>query len=352
MSAVSLATPSLALGRYCKAIATAQGDVLGGLGFAEGQHAAWRDTPQGLSTLKSAVAALSSADAAGLAAAQVYDLLMPAVRSNELISRIPGLRRAPLNVSVPVITGDANAHLVAEGVAKPLSTFSLATITITPRKIVADICVTNELLRLSTQAADTALATELAKAATAQMDRQFANADFPNSIASGASTFNSTGSTLGAVDHDLAAMLDALAAGGDNALNNAVWIMSARAAVYLASLRGSGGNPAFPLLTAKGGSLLGLGVYTASGLNSFDSPSESQILLLDAAQILIGDSGEAAISIAKDADVQLSDAPSSPATSTVSLFASNLTVLRAERWCAWARQSTSSVIVLDNVQFG
>ena len=117
-------------------------------------------------------------------------------------------------------------------------------------------------------------------------------------------------------------MLDALAAGGDSALNNAVWIMSARAAVYLASLRGSGGNPAFPLLTAKGGSLLGLPVYTASGLNSFDSPSESH----DSAarcrvRFSIGDSGEAAISIAKDADVQLSDAPSSPATSTVSLFA-------------------------------
>ena len=193
MSAVSLATPSLALGRYCKAIATAQGDVLGALGFAEGQHAAWRDTPQVLSTLKTAVAALSSADAAGLAAAQVYDLLMPAVRANELISRIPGLRRAPLNVSVPAITADANAHLVAEGIAKPLSKFSLATITITPtqncrRYLRYERTAEADALRPRTRRWQL----ELSKAATAQMDRQFANADFPNSIASGATTINST----------------------------------------------------------------------------------------------------------------------------------------------------------------
>jgi HK97 family phage major capsid protein len=275
---------------------------------------------------------------------------MSLVRERSLIDRIPGFRRAPLNISMLAVAGDATAHIVAEGIAKPLSKFSMARVTVTPRKITAACVVTDELLRFSSGLAEVSLGSELAKAVGLQMDRRFIDPDVVDSISNGATVISSSGSSLAAVDSDLKAMF-AVFATQDSALDSAVFSMSSTTAVYLASLRGSGGNPAFPNITARGGNLLGIPVYISGALIASGSPGEGAIVLFDPAQILLGDEGQMDVTVARNASVQLSDTPTSPATETVSLFQANLLALRAERWCGWSRQAATSVVVLDNVQY-
>ena len=351
MSAVDSSLPGLALGRYCKALAYARDDPIAALGYGEGQRHLWNNTPESLLALKAAVSAVTTSDPGGLAAAQtaVGGLLIPLIRGNTLVDRL-NLRRVPLNVKVPAFSGDASARTVAEGMAKPLSRFSLETLTIVPRKVAATIVVTDELLRFSSPAAEAALGAELAKAVTARIDFVFADPNVGGSISNGATTITSTGGSIAQTTADHRSMLNAQAAGG-SALTDSVFISSTKYAIWLSTMRTTDGAPAFPTVTAKGGTLAGLPLYTTGAMVATGSPSESALLLLDQQQVLFGDSGEAAVSIARSADVELSDTPSSPNTSRVSLFQTGLVGLQGERWCGWSRVGESSVVTLDDIQF-
>jgi HK97 family phage major capsid protein len=350
---VHAAPSALACGRYIKAIGMGRGDPIGAQAYAEGQHAVWRNTPEVGLALKAAVAAMQTTDPGGLAAARsaINALILPLIRANTLVDRM-NTRRTPLNIAVPAFSGDATGHLVGEGLAKPLSKFSLELLTVTPRKIEASIVINNELLRFSDPTTESALASELAKAVVTRMDLVFADPNVGGSIANGATTISSSGGTVAQLDADFRAMLDALAASGDTALTNAVWIMSSKTAIWLATLRTTNGPLAYPLVTAKGGTLAGLPVLTTGALVATGSPSESAILLADPQQILFGDAGEASVTVARNAMVELDDAPAGGAGAVqISLFQADRVALRGERWCGWARQSTSSVIVLDDIQF-
>jgi HK97 family phage major capsid protein len=298
---------------------------------------------------------MSTSDPGGLGAAiMATSDFVALVRDNTIIDRVPNFRRVPLNVAVPAVTADANAHQVGEGVTKPLSKFSTELLTVTPRKIAAAVVVTRELLRFSSGLADSMLAMELARAVGAVADRRFLDPDAAGSITNGATVINSGGGSLVQLDADFKAMLKALAASGDEALTNAVWIMPSAVAIYLAGVRGTGGALAYPLVTAKGGSLMGVPVFTTGALNATGSPAEYALTLLDPQQILLGDEGNIAITVAEHATVQLDDAPDSPPTAstvTMSLWQANRAAPRAERWVGWQRVSTASVVTMDNIQW-
>jgi hypothetical protein len=117
----------------------------------------------------------------------------------------------------------------------------------------------------------------------------------------------------------------------------------------MASLQTSGGSYAFPGMTPAGGNIWGIPAFASAGLVPSGSPTESELLLLDEAQVAIGDEG-ASLSVAKSASLQMSDAPASGATSLVSLWQLNLRALRCERYAGWARASDSSVVVLTQLQ--
>jgi hypothetical protein len=89
----------------------------------------------------------------------------------------------------------------------------------------------------------------------------------------------------------------------------------------------------------------------SGGLSATGSPGESAIVLFDPAQVLLADQEEMQIEIAKHASLQMLSDPATGATSTVSLWQSNLQALRCERWLSWQRATTTSAAVLDNVTF-
>jgi HK97 family phage major capsid protein len=344
------AQPGIAAGRLIKSLLQAHGDAVGALAYAEGQRLTWAGTPETRVALKTAVDALTTSNAGGLAGAiPATSDFVALVREVTLLDRVVDFRRVPLNVTIAATATDANAHLVGEGVAKPLSRFSTELLTVEPRKCAASVVVTRDVLRMSSGVADLMLATELARAVGAVVDRAFLDPDTAGSIANGATVLNSSGGTLAQIDADLQTMLKAL--GPTGALATAVWAMPSQVAVALASVRGTGGAAAYPVITARGGTLLGLPVVTTGALTATGSPGEYAISLFDPQQILLGDEGQIGISVARHASVQLDDAPSTPATQTVSLFQSGLAAPRAERWIGWERVSTASVVTLDNVQW-
>lgn len=343
---------ALALGRLIKAYYHADGDKLAALAYAQGNYIEWGSTPRVNEVLKTAVAAIATTnDGGALAVAQsIGALLVPLCRDYSIVDRLP-MRRCPLDVTFPKFNADINAHQVAEGGAKPLSKFALETLTVSPRKIVGMVAGTDELMRFSDPNAESALGLEIAKAVAAQLNFRFCDPNLGDSIAAGAYTINSGGGTVAALDSDFRSALDALGTDGDERYSQAVWLMSSATAIWLAGLRGTGGDIAYPGVGARGGSLMGLPVLTSGALKATGSPGESSILLVDPNGICYGDDGAASVSVARHASVQLSDTPSSTAAQEVSLWQANMIALRGERWCGWSRTSDTSVVVVDNVNF-
>lgn len=309
----------------------------------------WMSTPDVARQTRAAVTAMATGDAGALAAARNLSELLGMTRQQTIIDRLTLARRVPPNVAMPAISGDLASHVIGEGGPKPLSKFSMQTVTVSPVKISAAFVVTNDLLRISSVDAETDLGNQAVRELSLQTDRVFADRSYPGSIATGATSIASTGSTIAAIDSDLRSLLSLFSTSDAAQL---IFAMSTNAAVYLASLRGSGGAPAFPNITRNGGSIWGVPVLTSGALTASGSPGESQLLLFDQSKILVADENQAEISIAKSASVQLVDNPTDPVTSNVSLFQSNLIGILVERYVGWGRVSASSVGVLTDVQFG
>ena len=107
--------------------------------------------------------------------------------------------------------------------------------------------------------------------------------------------------------------------------------MRVSTAVWLASLDN---GKAFPNIGATGGTLWGMPVITsASAPTDTNSPSETVIALVDAAEILYAE-GTIEIKIANHATIEMSDAPDSPPTASttmVSLWQHDLLALMCEQ---------------------
>jgi hypothetical protein len=106
----------------------------------------------------------------------------------------------------------------------------------------------------------------------------------------------------------------------------------------LATLPGSNG-PAFPEMTTAGGKLAGIPVISSDGAPGGD------FVLVDAAQIAAR-TDVITIDSAQHTSIQMDDEPVSGPTSLVSLWQSNLTGVRVERWFGVERCHDGAVAIL------
>jgi hypothetical protein len=126
------------------------------------------------------------------------------------------------------------------------------------------------------------------------------------------------------------------------------------------------GQPAFPTISLRGGTLYGMPVivtdYTPGGGGS---PASKMVLLVNASDIYLADEGGISIDMSREASLEMSDAPTnavaldagSPAgqpvhATMVSMFQTNCTAFLAERTITWAKRRTSAVAALSNVVWG
>jgi len=293
---------------------------------------------------KGLISAQTAADFAA-ATAPIFGGFVESLRAETIIGKLR-TRPAMLNIRTIVGAGAAVAAFAGEGAPKPLTAGAFSAVSLPPRKCTAWAIVTSEVVKASHQHAEQIVLGELQRAVVESIDQHFIDPSAAGSITAGAPTITSTGSSLAQIDADLKAVL--LQAGDMKA---PAWVLNPSSAVYLSTLRGSGGVPAFGSISMKGGQLLGLPAIASSAVARSGSPSERAIVLVDADQVLYADDGETEISIAKSASVQMSDTPIAGSTSLVSLWQASLIGLRVERWLAWHRVRDSAVIVLDGVEY-
>ena len=105
--------------------------------------------------------------------------------------------------------------------------------------------------------------------------------------------------------------------------------------------------PDRPEVSVRGGSWFGLPVLTSAGV-PVDTGADTYAILIDGGEIMVADDG-IELDVSTQASVQMSSTPASPATSTVSLWQSDITALRATRFINYCRRRDAAVQVLKDV---
>lgn len=341
--------------RYLRALIIGKNDPVQAAAFAAGQG--WPHSDRILAAIRAPMDALDTAHAAALLAPVGNDFT-EVTRPLSILGRLTGVRRVPFRTRLIGMTSGAQAAWVGESNPKALSAAAfLEGATLEPRKAVAHSVVSTELARLADPKAERLLLADLARATAEAVDlavfdpaNNGAGDTRPASITYGGPTIASSGSSLAAADADLNAAIRALVEAGST-LEAGTWVTTPKTAAALAALRGTGGAPAFPNISALGGTLLGMPVVTGGSLAAPSSPTESTIVLLDQDAILLADDNEAILSVGRHASLQMTDSPESGETQLVGLWQNNLVALRAERFIAWARRRDGAAVSITGIQY-
>lgn len=352
MTPAAVPAPGSLFGRFVKAVAIGKGDFLHSQAYASGNG--WDDIARATKALVGPISLPELGAAMRPIEADFAALLRPLT----VVDRFPGLRRAPLDVRVGRASVGGSATFVAEGAPTPVSKEGLdQTVQFFPYKLAGIQVFTADVVRSLAVSATNLIAADVAASIAEGLDKAFIDPSFgavastrPASITNGATRLTSSGSTIAAIDADLKAMI-AVLAGAAMPLTTAAWIMSPITATSLALLRGSGGSPAFPGVTARGGELLGLPVLTSTACNSAGSPGERFIALVEGSQVLYGDDGTVRIEASGNAAVQMNDAPSAGAQPLTSLRQLDLVGVRGVKFCDYALRRPGAAVVLESVTY-
>ncbi len=131
--------------------------------------------------------------------------------------------------------------------------------------------------------------------------------------------------------------------------------MPATVALALSLMRNALGNKEFPDITMNGGLLEGFPVITSQYVPTVTAGS--YVVMVNAADIYLGDEGGVNVDMSDQASLQMDTAPTqegvTPTASTVvSLWQNNLIGFRAERTISWKKRRASAVAVLSQVNWG
>jgi hypothetical protein len=272
--------------------------------------------------VKAAVAAGTTTDAtwAGpLGLSQPMEAaFIGAVDREWTLPQLGAVRVPSANIVGATQTATATAYWVGEGSPKPLSTLGFAAMSLTPRKCVADLAVSEELLtlavpdalRLVERSAVSATATALDVALLDPANSGTAGVK-PASLTNGLTTIPPLLDFQNQVGQPLAAI--------------------------------SGGAPRRPVLI--------VGLQTALRLSALPNIGQyvrvivtpaatNKIIAVDADGVVFSDDGGTVL--VGTPEVQMNDAPDATSTAStvmVSTWQRNLKVVRGERWVNWAKRA-------------
>jgi HK97 family phage major capsid protein/HK97 family phage prohead protease len=336
--------PGTAFVRACMAIGAANGNKM----LAAELSKQWKSsTPEVELYLKAAMAPGTSTDptwAGPLAAVsnvtgEFIELLRPAT----ILGKIPGLRRVPFNVQVPIQNSGGTYKWVGQGAAKPVGKLTFGTVSLPIAKASGIIVFTEELLRLSNPSVEDIVRRDMIAGIAAFLDQQFIDPAVaavtnvsPASITNGVTPI--TAASPASPLKDIAALISAMSA-ANVPLAGVTLIMSQTNAFVLGMQRDAQGNRVFPGMAAGGGTADGITVVTSN-------TAGTNVIALQPDLVLFADDGGVSIDVSREASLQMDSAPMSPADATVvmtSLWQNNLVGLRAERFIDWVRTVTGSV---------
>jgi len=341
--------------RYVMALAASKGDLMQAVEMSK----RWRDsTPEVETILRGAVVAGTTTDADWAlelapyttAAAEFIELLRP----ETLIGRMTGFRKVPFMTRIPKQTSGATAGWVGEGLPKPMSEMVFDAITIPHTKVAVIVALTDELVRFSNPSAEATVRADLIAAIASYLDVQFidplvtvSSGVRPASITNGVTDIDSTGASLAQITHDLAEAMAAMAA-ANVPMRNRYWLLNPRTEIFLRTIRDGNGNFAFRD-EMNAGRLFGVAFLSSTGIGI--SSLNTNIVLVEASEILLADDGMVTIDASREASLQFTTSPSSGAQSMVSLWQSNMVGLRAERYVYWLRRRAEAVQWISGVAY-
>lgn len=281
------------------------------------------------------------------------------LRAATVIGRIPGLRRVPFNVTVPVQSGGGTYTWVGEGVAKPVTKLTFTSVTLRWMKTAGIMVFTKELALNSSPSAELVIRNDMLKGMTEFIDQQFLDPGIagvtnvqPASITNGVTGNGAGGTTAAAFRTDYRETLSKINTNKQNPADF-IMVMSASVAGNLATLVNTTTSvPEFPNLTNNGGTIYGTPVLVSQSASTF-------IVFLNPNEVLLAEDGGIQIDVSDQASVEMSTTPevgeSSPVVtaSTVlrSFWQNNLIGVRAERFITWTRARTSSVEFIYNAVY-
>ena len=267
----------------------------------------------------------------------------------------------PFNVRIPSQTSGGTAGWVGQGKSKPVTKFDYNALTTSYTKVAAITVMTQELMRLSDPSAEMLVRNSLAQSVIARIDSDLFDPDVaavsgvnPAGLLNGISP---VAGPTGSDPDDIRCALMRLWAAWDSTN------LGARPAYYttpaiarsLAFKRDALGNVAFPGTTPFGGSLDGIPLRVSQYLANNGGSGGSPFILVDESEVYLADDGNVTIDMSNEATIEMSDAPvgSSSATVTsngspfVSMFQTNSTAIRAERWIWWGLRRSGAVQWID-----
>jgi HK97 family phage prohead protease len=271
---------------------------------------------------------------------------------------IPALRAVPFYIPLITQTGAGAGYWVGEGKAKPLTSFNFTRTHLSPLKVANISVLTMENIRFSNPKSDTIVRDQLAQALIERLDIDFITPSkaavsgiSPASITNGAPAIASaTGTDADSVRLDLRSLW-AKFTSANNPPSTGVFIMGSNVTVALASMVNPLGQQSFPGMDITGGTLFGMPVISS------DHCPPTNVVLVNASDIYLGDDGQITVDASEEASLEMSDAPTGDAgaptaAQMVSMFQTNSVAIRAERVINWMRRRTQSVAYLTGVDWG
>lgn len=362
--------------RFALAMAQAKGNVMLAHALASER---FKDTPEVANCLKAAIsmggtpelarasvevqkAAVTSVNSTDSAVTQYTDMeneFIELLRPKQIMGRMQSLNRVPFLMRAGRQLTGVTGSFVGEGAPKPVNKQTYDNVTLGFAKVAVIVVLSEEAVRFSTIRAEMRARDDMVKGVATYIDKRFMDPSYsgvanvsPASITNGAVRYQSSGSTLAAIDTDVKAAF-AMFAASDVDPSTAVWVMPASVALRLSMKRNTNDEPAFPTLSMMGGTWYGLPVIVSNAMVAAGSPAELQIALVTQEEVFLADEGGISIDMSTEASVQMNDAPSAGAQSLVSLWQNNLIGIRAEQFINWAprRANNLGIALIENTNY-
>lgn len=354
----SNAPKGIGVARMAMAIVKARGNHYEAMRMAKQM---WPDNPEISEHIRAVVEAgdtTTSGWASQLvpAAQQMDGEFLDLLRNQLVIGRIPGLRRVPFNISVPLQSGGGTYGYVGEGAPKPVTKPTYGSATLRFEKAAGIIVITQELARFSRPDAELLVRDEMIKGLTEYFDTVFVGAGaavtnvMPAGILNGISATAASGTTAAFFRANFNTVMQGMITNKRDP-SKLVILMSSGMAMTLSSMINSLGQPEFPGLTATGGNYLGIPVITSQAVGT-------NIIVLDPTDILLAEDPGVSIDVSTEASVEMDDAPaageSSPATTISTLksfWQNNLVGIRCEQFRTWKVARSSAVAYISGANY-
>jgi hypothetical protein len=278
---------------------------------------------------------------------------MDQLRARTIIDRLPGVRRVPLNVSVPTQSSGGTFQWIGESLAKPVGSMSFSNSTLYWSKVSGILGITRELVEFGGDEVAAIIENDLAQGAADFINSEFVSAtnapqDYisPGGIVYGINaTTSSVGATAAAFRTDVKNLITALAATVKD-LRNVAILMTPQNAINLALM-----DAAFSGITADGGSFAGLTVLTSSTIGN-------RLIGIDGGSLLLADNGTD-IAVSSESSVEFDTMPAVGETSPLSqvgvmhsAWQHNLILYRVDRFVNWKLGRSGTVKWISGVAYG